>query len=1030
MNIMLRTALLGSVAAATLAGPNFALAQSQPAAKASDAEVGEVVVTGSRIRRPDLTSVQPIQVITTETIEERGFTNVADALNEAPSSGIPINPIGDQGSFGTGRNYINIFNLGSNRTLTLVNGRRFVSSNAASIFTGAGAGGQVDLNGIPTGLVDRIETIQASGGAIYGSDAVAGVINIITKRDYDGLEFDGRYGVAEDSEGKEWRARITGGKSWMDNRLNLSGSYEYNKTSALAFTNRDVTARQLAFANNPQNTSSSDGIPGSIIILNRRIPEVTQGGLPSRAGSAALSGLLTMVDPSNPTARIAAQFAPNGELVPFNTGTFYQASIASGGDGLNLAELSSLQSPVERHVVTGFAKYEFNDNIRLTSELFYSKQSASEPFNQPIYNAPLFGGNSSALRMSTANPFLSPTAKAALLAQPTALTADTANPGNGIFFLSRASTDIGTNKTEGEGESLRVVVNLEGDFDFLGHNYAWNVAANQGRSEGSFRSPNIDQAKFLFAIDAVRDTLGNIVCRDVTARAAGCVPLNLFGKGAPSKAALNYVQVQFQSDFELVQTVYEANLNGDLFDLPAGAVSAAIGWEARKEESSFTPNDPQRLGIGRSAAISALAGEYDTKEYYGELVVPIFGGDFTGPLAKSLELEGSYRKIDHSQAGEDKAWSYGLRWKPVDSLLVRGSKSRSFRAPAITEVNLPNATSFMTATDPCDSRNIATGPNPAARQANCQAAFVALGLPASFSLISQVQAATVQGATSGNLGLVNELADQWTAGFVFQPSFVPGLAVSMDWVNIDLTNAIAQFSLTSIMQVCYDSPSPPAATCSRFQRGNSASARPGQVLTNGENNGAGIISNGPQTGFINAGYTQFQGFTFGVDYKVNLAELSDIGDWLNGNPGSLGFNFDLYHVNKQQTSVSGLGFDLNDDKGEIGNADLQWKLETTYKRDPLSIIWTTNYIGKSKFNNDFTLETRAPLAVDDYYINDLAFAYKLDSLVGDLGLGLDNATARLVVRNVGNVEAPFGTTGLGVYDVMGRYYQFGLTARF
>jgi len=397
-----------------------------------------------------------------------------------------------------------------------------------------------------------------------------------------------------------------------------------------------------------------------------------------------------------------------------------------------------------------------------------------------------------------------------------------------------------------------------------------------------------------------------------------------------------------------------------------------VGFEYRKEESQFTPNDPQRLGIGRSAPITALTGEFDTKEFYGEVLVPLFGGDFTLPFLHSLEVEGSYRKIDHSQAGEDKAYTYGLRWKPIEDILFRAQRSRSFRAPAITEVNLPQATSFISATDPCDFRNITTGPNPTARQANCRAAFASLGLPATFSLTSQVQDATVQGGTSGNPNLGNEIAKQWSAGFVFQPRFVPNLAISFDWVDIDLTNAIFNFGLTSILQVCYDSPGTPPEACNRFLRGGAASARPGQILGFGETNGAGVTSIGPQTGFVNAGYINFQGLTLGVNYRVDLADLEDIAPLLNGNPGSLAFDFDLFHVNKQETSVTGLGFDLNDDKNEIGNADLQWKLESTYKRDPLSVIWTVNYIGKSEFNNDFTIETRFPLVVDDYLVHDLA----------------------------------------------------------
>jgi len=1008
-----------------LASASGALAQAQQTASAPAAdtatEIEAVVVTGSRIRRPDLVSAQPIQVISSESVDAKGYTNLADALNDIPSSGVPINPIGDQGSFGTGRNYINLFNLGTNRTLTLVNGRRFVGSNVASLFSGAGGGGQVDFNAIPTGLVDRTEIIQAGGAAVYGSDAIAGVINIITKTKFDGVEFDVQYGVSDKGDADTYRGRITAGRNFMDDRLNVSGSYEYNETTTLGFNDREVTARQLTFAVNSANRNGTDGIPGSIIALDRRIPEVTAGGLPSRAGSAALSGILTMADPNNPGQRIAAQFGPGGVLVPYNAGKFYSASVASGGDGLNLADLSSLVSPVKRHVATMFSRYDVTDNIRLNTELFYNHQTSVEPFNQPIYNAPLFGGNSSALRMSTANPFLPTATRATLLGQTTPLTADAANPGEGIFFLSRASSDIGNNKTRTEGDLLRTVFNLEGDLEFADRNFYWNVAANLGKSWGTFSSPNINQARFVEAIDAVRDASGAIVCRSATARAAGCAPLNLFGVGAPSQAALSYVNVQFQSEYALIQQGYEANFGGDLYALPGGMVSFNAGYEYRKEKSRFTPNAPQRSGVGRSAAISAISGSFDTKEMYIEGLVPLFNGEFSFPGMRSLEVEGARRRVKNSLAGTNDSWSYGIRWKPFNDLLIRGTNSAAFRAPAITELFLPDAVSFMTATDPCDARNINSGPNPAARGANCRSDFAALGLPSTFNLTSNVQAATVQGTTSGNRTLRNEVADEWSVGFVYQPSFVKGLAVSFDWVNIDIKDAIVNFNLSSIMQVCYDSPSKPANACSRFRRDAN-----GQVMT--ANSATGYT--GPAAGFVNAGYTNFQGATLGVDYEFALADISFLETRFNGaDLGKLDFNFDLFHVNKQQTSVTGLGFDLNDDKGEIGNPDVGWQLDTSYKRGPLVVTLTTNFTGKSYFNKDFTPETRDPLWVKDYYVNNLQMSYDLTDFVGGR-YGVDRLKARLNVRNLFDEEPPYGTTGLGVYDVMGRYYQVGLTARF
>ncbi|HQN52043.1 MAG TPA: hypothetical protein PK913_13400, partial [Phenylobacterium sp.] len=255
--------------------------------------------------------------------------------------------------------------------------------------------------------------------------------------------------------------------------------------------------------------------------------------------------------------------------------------------------------------------------------------------------------------------------------------------------------------------------------------------------------------------------------------------------------------------------------------------------------------------------------------------------------------------------------------------------------------------------------------------------------------------------------------------------FFKGLTVSFDWTNIDLSQAIFNFNLTSILQVCYDSPSAQAA-CGLFQRGNAASgAQAGQILTADSTKGIA----GPRTGYVNAGYINFQGFTFGVNYELDLADVFEQAPLLGGEPGKLEFGFDLYSVNKQNTSVTGLGFDLNRDKNEIGNADLQWKLQTNYERGPLSVTWTMNHTGRSLFNNDFTIETRWPLSVDPYTIHDLAISYDFAEAFGER-LGVESLKGRFIVKNVGDVEPPYGTTGIGVYDVMGRYFLMGVTAKF
>jgi outer membrane receptor protein involved in Fe transport len=1021
-NYLFGTTVLAGVLA--LSAPAFA--QTAPAAPQDDqaTDIGDVVVTGSRIRRNDLTSSVPLAIVTNELIDNKGFANVADAINEQPATGVPISPDGDQAGFGVGRSFINLFNLGSNRTLVLVNGRRFVGGNVSSIFSGAAAGGQVDISAIPTALISRVETIQATGGAIYGSDAVAGVVNIVTNKNFDGVEINGEYGISEREDAEQVRGRITAGTSYFDGRLSVSGSYEYAKTDSLVNSDRPRTALQQITSNNPGNVNGTDGIPSQIFYDNRRVPEVTRGGLPFRTAGFGIAGILTIAGPGG--TRVPAQFAPDGTLVAYDVGQFLQPSVASGGDGLNLADLTSLQAPVERQNATLFSTFEFNDNVRLDAEVFYNATSASEDFNQPIYNSGLFGGQSGALRFSTANPFLPAATRAAILAQPVPLPADTANPGERIFFVHRGSTDLVDPNNLAESDTSRVVLNLNGDFEALGRNFAWNVAGNLGRNEGFFQQDNIVQANFLEAINVERAAGGGIQCANAAARSAGCQPLNIFGEGARSQAALDYIGTTFRQDYEIQQTSYEANFGGDLIELPAGWAAFNVGYEYRKEESAFQPNDPSRLGIGRSAAISPLVGEFDTNEVYAELAIPLVGGDFTFPFFEALDLDASYREVDNSQAGKDEAWSVGLRWKPHNDLLIRASQSRSFRAPAITELFTPTSTSFTFATDPCDFRNIDSGPNPAARRANCEADFVRLGLARDFQLTSIIQSASQRGTTSGNPNLVNEIAEQETIGLVYQPSQIENLILSFDYVTIDLTNAIGNFGLTAILQVCYDLPTPDQAACNRFQRGQAGlevggSSLEGQIL------GADAAPNGvgPQTGFINAGYQDFTGFTVGVEYSIDVASFAN--RWGDRDLGNLAFDFDLFQTENDRSSVTGLGFDEVNARNTLGRSDVRWKLDTAYRLNGFAALWTTRFTGEYERSNTDTIENIAPQTGGDHYLHDLSLAYTFEPNWG--GFMPRELTGRLQVRNVFDSEPPRYTAST-VYDLIGRYYQVGLTARF
>jgi iron complex outermembrane receptor protein len=423
--LLASTVFGGTLTAMTLSAAP-AMAQQKPAA-AEPSAVEEIVVTGSRIRRTDTETPEPVGVVSAEAVKERGFINIADAINDLPQARGSQTTRPGRASQGAaaGRDFISLFNLGSQRTLTLVNGRRFVGSNPA----GAGAGGnQVDINNIPTGLVDRVETVQATGGAVYGSDAIAGVVNIILKKNYEGLEIDGQTGISDRGDYRRQLGRVTAGKNFLDGRANVAINLEYSKTDSLNGNERKATDRSYTNATNPKNTSNTDGIPNLILIQDWRVPEASAGGLVFTNTGSALTGLVK-VNGSPVT------FGPGGVLVPYKVGTVYGPTTAGGdSDGVNFADHITLITGSERYNATLLGRYDLTDNIHLSTELLASKLKAREPTNQNISNVNFSTGASGGITLSLDNAFLQPAARAALI-------------GAGItntFDISRWHEDIGT----------------------------------------------------------------------------------------------------------------------------------------------------------------------------------------------------------------------------------------------------------------------------------------------------------------------------------------------------------------------------------------------------------------------------------------------------------------------------------------------------------------------------------------------------------------------------------------------------------
>lgn len=996
-----RFSLLSGVAGLCLTSlaPSLVLAQAaEPKAEAKQ-EVKEIVVTGSRIRRKELTSVQPIQTVSSKDIDSKGYTNIADALSAVPSFGQGVNPIGDPGAHSVGQNFVNLFNIGSQRTLTLINGQRVVGGSVPSQFAAGGAGGQVDYNTLPTALVDRIEVIQAGGAAVYGSDAIAGVINVILKKKYQGLEGDVQYGVSDRGDAESYRLRLTAGHNFFDDRINLAGSYEYNETKGLIYKDRPGLANQCRYGRNPANTGPADGVPDRIIFCNTRYVDTTYGGV---VGLPDGSDLLTVADPKNPGKPMRLQFAKDGSVVPYNVGTPIQASsyLYYGGEGLNLAELTSLLTPVTRHLVNALGNFEVTDHLRIRALASYTHAEATQPITQPSYNTATFGNlgdPSGPINVSLDNPYLSASARATL--------ASALGAGVNSFSLFRASRDIfaGNPTSATKMDTLRTNLSAEGDFDAFDRNFYWSVSGAYGRTSGAFKQTFFYQSRFLNAIDAISDGSGKIVCRDPAARAAGCQPLNLFGDGAPSDAAKRYISDLQRYSFANDQTLFNAYIGGEIVKLPAGPLRFSAGFEYRDEQTKFNPNAFAQSSDSRNAAMVPLKGSFNTKEWYVEATAPVIAPDMKIPLVHRLELDGAYRTIDNSIAGDDEAWSYGVRWYPVQDLMLRGQAARSFRAPALLELFLQSSTAFENATDPCDSTQIGLGPNPSARAKNCLAAFKALGLGQTDlnNFASNVMNGTAQGTTGGNRNLKNEIADQTSYGLVYQPHQIKNLAFTLDYVRINLSNAIVSPGLTSLMASCYDNNSFPNKYCATFNR-----RADGQVKDFADN-------------YLNAGYMKYRGVNFGVTYQLAVASLPALKDY--GNLGNLGFKFDLTNTQRNDLSNSGTGQDLLKNAGALGYAKIRWNNDITYSYGPARVTWTTQYTGSTVFLVQESLEARSPREIKPYYLNNVAISYDITPKV----------TARLIVNNVFDVApSPNISQMVGYYDMIGRTYAVGLNAKF
>jgi iron complex outermembrane receptor protein len=705
------------------------------AASAQDADSEEiktldrVEVTGSRIKTAQAEGLVPVQRITRADIDRSGLTSVADVIQALTGSGSALNTkFNSSGNFGfppdgsgvgAGSAQADLRHLGAKRVLVLVDGVRWVNEASAS-----GVGAATDLNTIPLAIIDRIEVLEDGASSLYGSDAIAGVINIITRKDFDGLSLSAQYGAYEEGDGQTGSLDIAWGRN--TERANFFASISYTDQQEILARDRE---------------QSSFPVPGTGVAFG---------------SSATPTGRFIFTDPNT---GITYDLTPNNGATspvfdPAQNGCVRTDDYHcfTSADRFNFSQFNLLLTPSERLGVFGQGRFQFTDRTSgYAKVLFNRRESTNQAAPEPLFLGPEAGtGNPLAdnIFISALNPF-----------NPFGFDLDSSD---NLILIGRRPVEGGARVFEQEVDTWYVGAGLEGVFDAGSRTLYWdvNVALSENKAEqtnfGSYDIRNIALA------------LGDPAA---CAAVAGCTPLNIFGgPGTITQAMLDWIQpvVRDRSKNELA--VFTANLSGSLFELPAGSADFATGFEHRRLDGEYRPDQLTVDGFYNGVPSLPTSGDYDVSELYFELNLPVFADSAWG---KKFDFTVAGRYSDYSTGISEFTPKYGVRWQVEDELVLRASFAEGFRAPSIGEL-FGSASRFdAQLNDPCSTPLL--DPSLAA---NC----AALGVPANYAQPNPQISVT----TGGNDQLAPEFADSFSAGFVWSPSFLEGSTVA-DRVDLEVT---------------------------------------------------------------------------------------------------------------------------------------------------------------------------------------------------------------------------------------------------
>ncbi|WP_448568844.1 TonB-dependent receptor domain-containing protein [Thalassotalea ganghwensis] len=967
------------------------LSLTAPTVVAEEVEPEKITITGSRIKQTSAQMTTPMTIIDTEMIEQSGVKNIGDLMNKLPAllSGVgggAINRSNGNSINNAGLELANLRGLGTNRTLVLVDGRRHVAGSAGT--------SAVDMSMIPASMVQRVEVITGGASAIYGADAVTGVVNFIMRKDLEGFELDASTGETRYNDGESKDFSLNFGTNYANGDGNFTFHASYSEEEEIPIKSRPYANKNHVFYANPLNTSNDDDIPDLIFYEDQRYQALSAEGLfyvPNDQylfGNMPITSVSTIIgapvfanDPFGFNYDTYTIDREDGHFRDFQPGTNCVVVPCEGGDGFRINETGTLNAPSERVLLSASTHFDINPNHRVYGEVKYAKTESAASDQASVFHDDNFGP---LITISNENPF-----------RPQELVDIMDNRGLQSVGLAVVGLSARANTKR---ETTQFVFGGEGSIG--SYNYTYYLQHGEVKSERLNDDVLIEN--YERALDAVTGADGQAVCRDMTTD-PNCVAYNPIYFGA-TQAARDYVGVQLLTEEEIEQTVISATLGGSLFETAAGYADFVVGLEYRDESASNNPDalaqarDENGRGLGLLGStrgttpdtnifLSTTKGSYDVSEVFGEVLVPLVDGK-TGIESLDLELAGRY--ADNSVTGGDFTYKAAVNWAILDEFRLRYTFSHAVRAPNIQEMFAPEQAVANNMQDPCSASRINSGPLDSNRAVNC----AALGIPEGF--VSSADFGTRIELQGGNTELNPEKADTYTLGVVFTPTDNFNLAI--DYWDVDIEDAITTYNPTFILNNCVD----------------------GQALNNEfcqliDRNSLGQINN-VRTTSINVAAFVASGVDVDANYSIDL-----------GNAGGLSFQLTATYLDERKfyNNVE----DPNDRSsfaGQVGSPRVRALLNSVYRYEDLTLAWTMNYIGRSIFNKEATEET-----YEDWFDNEVgSYVYHNINLDYQFTDGLSGYAGVSNLNDKLPPALPALNSGGLLYDGIGRKIYAGIRYKF